>query len=80
MIELNHARDQAAVAADIEFALQMALIAAMTVEASEGSEIVRDQTAVAVPQALAASNLLRRNEGEAVEAHSRGPQRVASGL
>ena len=46
-------REQAAFAAGIETARQMALIAAMTIESREGSGIVRDQAAVAALQGLA---------------------------
>jgi len=46
-------REQAAFAAGIKTAWQMALIAAMTIESREGSGIVRDQAAVAALRGLA---------------------------
>lgn len=46
-------REQAAFAAGIETARQMALITAMTIETRDGSEILRDQAAVAALQGLA---------------------------
>ena len=56
----------------------MAAIAAMTVETREGSEIVRDQAAVAVPQALTPGDLLLRGKWEVAEAHL-GPRCVGTG-
>lgn len=45
--------EQAAFNAGVETARQMALITAMTIETRDGSEIVRDQAAVAALQGLA---------------------------
>lgn len=45
-------REQAAFAAGIKTARQMALIAAMTIESRDGAGIVRDQAAMAAPQGL----------------------------